>query len=446
VSVRGLALMLARTAQCLLLMGCRVTQQSMRNALAALIVFMSRDLYMDPGDKGRLLSAIAAGYLLTQVPGGAMADRFGAKRVISCALVVSAALCFMIPFAADNYGLPGVWCTIALMGAAQGPLFPTSTVYLSRWMPKQGKDGADEKAWGTTMLDLGVTVGSMVVLPVANALAETVGWRQAYRTVAFAAFVFIAAWQMFAAEQPSKCSFISGEELKFLNENVPPPRAKTTESVGILGIPLKVLFKPGLWAVFAAHMGFNYGFYFLTNWSPTYYADVLKLSPAESGIHLAVAQAANIAAIIVAPALVRFANQRGTTLRASRCYFTAVGLLGAGLCLGPAYQLRTLSPWVTTILLALANAFFGLSPSGFKANYLDVTELYVGVVSGYGNTLGTCASFFGPQIVGFFLKGNGGWDAALASIVAVSFFASSLFALFCTVTPVEREDDVKKKQ
>ena len=90
-----------------------MTQQSMRNALAALIVFMSRDLYMDPGDKGRLLSAIAAGYLLTQVPGGAMADRFGAKRVISCALVVSAALCFMIPFAADNYGLPGGWCTIA---------------------------------------------------------------------------------------------------------------------------------------------------------------------------------------------------------------------------------------------------------------------------------------------------------------------------------------------
>ena len=41
---------------------------------------------------------------------------------------------------------------------------------LMRWMPKQGKDGADEKAWGTTMLDLGVTVGSMVVLPVRSIL------------------------------------------------------------------------------------------------------------------------------------------------------------------------------------------------------------------------------------------------------------------------------------
>jgi len=169
-------------------------------------------------------------------------------------------------------------------------------------------------------------------------------------------------------------------------------------------------------------------------------------TPAESGVHLAVPQVANIAAIFMAPALVKFANQRGFTLRASRCCFTAVGLLGAGLCLGPAHQLRTFSPWVTTVLLALANGFFGLSPSGFKANYLDVTELYVGVVSGYGNTLGTCASFFGPQLVGFFLKGNGGWDAALASIAAVSLFSSVVFLLFCTVTPVEREENRKKSQ
>jgi cyanate permease len=154
---------------------------------------------------------------------------------------------------------------------------------------------------------------------------------------------------------------------------------------------------------------------------------------------------ANIAAIFVAPVLVKFANQQGFTLRANRCCFTAVGLLGAGLCLGPGHQLRTLSPWVTTVLLAVANAFFGLSPSGFKANYLDVTENYVGVVSGYGNTLGTCASFFGPQIVGFFLKGNGGWDAALASIAAVSLISSGAFVSFCTVTPVEREVEEKKK-
>jgi cyanate permease len=193
-------------------------------------------------------------------------------------------------------------------------------------------------------------------------------------------------------------------------------------------------------------MGFNYGFYFLTNWSPTYYADVLKLSPAESGVHLAVPQVTNIAAIFVAPALVKLANKQGLSLRAIRCCFTACGLLGAGLCLGPAYQLRTLSPWVTTVLLAIANGFFGLAPSGFKANYLDVTELYVGVVSGYGNTLGTCATFFGPQIVGFFLKGNGGWDAAFAMQTAVCLISSAIFVSFCTVTPVERDDDSKKEK
>ena len=36
---------------------------------------------------------------------------------------------------------------------------------------------------------------------------------------------------------------------------------------------------------------------------------------------------------------------------------------------------------------------------GFKANYLDITERYVGIISGYGNTLGTFASWAGPQLV-----------------------------------------------
>ena len=45
--------------------------------------------------------------------------------------------------------------------------------------------------------------------------------------------------------------------------------------------------------------------------------------------------------------------------------------------------------WCSTVLFSLTNAAFGLAPSGFKANYLDITEEYVGVISGYGNTLGT---------------------------------------------------------
>ena len=74
-------------------------------------------------------------------------------------------MCALVPTVADQFGLSGVWLTIALMGAVQGPLFPTSSVYLSRWMPGKDAPGGDEKAWGTSMLDIGISLGSLLIIP-----------------------------------------------------------------------------------------------------------------------------------------------------------------------------------------------------------------------------------------------------------------------------------------
>merc|ERR1712137_1088120 len=107
----------------------------------------------------------------------------------------------------------------------------------------------------------------------------------------------------------------------------------------------------------------------------------------------------NLAAKSLNPVLVKIVERRGFSVLGSRRLFTVSGFLLAGACLLPVYQLRFAGPMLSTVLFSAANAFFGLAPSGFKANYLDITELYVGVISGYGNTLGTVASWAGPQIV-----------------------------------------------
>ena len=95
-------------------------------------------------------------------------------------------MCALVPTVADQFGLSGVWLTIALMGAVQGPLFPTSSVYLSRWMPGKDAPGGDEKAWGTSMLDIGISLGSLLIIPTANSIADAVGWRGTYTTVGLA--------------------------------------------------------------------------------------------------------------------------------------------------------------------------------------------------------------------------------------------------------------------
>ena len=53
---------------------------------------------------------MALPHLLTsQIPGGALADIFGAKTVVCLAMLGSALSCLAVPVLADSYGVNGLW-------------------------------------------------------------------------------------------------------------------------------------------------------------------------------------------------------------------------------------------------------------------------------------------------------------------------------------------------
>ena len=157
--------MLARSIQCYLLCFVRVFQQSNRNVLSNVLVLMTNELGLTISQKGTLLAMIPLGYFLTQVPGGALADRIGAKNVMLYALTFSSLCCLAVPTAHEKGGIYGLYGILVLMGAVQGPMFPTSSVYLARWMPKAKPGEPDEKAWGTSMLDVGISIGTLGIIP-----------------------------------------------------------------------------------------------------------------------------------------------------------------------------------------------------------------------------------------------------------------------------------------
>lgn len=163
--------MLARHVQCYLLLLARTVQQAQRAALPPLLVYISMEIPFTTAQRGHFISAVAAGYFFTQLPGGALADYVGTKNVITVAMLLSSVCCLMMPFAADSLGITGLWCVNAAMGAVQGPLFPVSTVFLSRWLPTKVEGQLDEKAWATSMLDIGISIGALVIVPVASTVA-----------------------------------------------------------------------------------------------------------------------------------------------------------------------------------------------------------------------------------------------------------------------------------
>jgi len=213
-------MILARTVQCLLLMGSRVFQQGMRNSLPPLLVFVAREYSVTTEEKGSLLASVAFGYFFTQVLGGRLSDKFGAKNVISASMGLSACCCLAIPTAVHYLGVNGMWAAMAMMGAVQGPIFPVSLCLLSKWLPKETPGGSDEKAWGTLMLDLGISVGALAIIPFANTLSNTIGWRHAYHLLGLISLAFVLVFHVLGADEPATCRYISQSELAFLKKHV----------------------------------------------------------------------------------------------------------------------------------------------------------------------------------------------------------------------------------
>ncbi|GFO12048.1 vesicular glutamate transporter 1 [Plakobranchus ocellatus] len=86
--------------------------------------------------KSTLLSAYFYGYLVLQVPGGLLAGKYGATRVISLAMALSALCTLLIPVAARN-SIVTFYTLRVLIGLFSGSINPAFQSLWGRWAPTQ---------------------------------------------------------------------------------------------------------------------------------------------------------------------------------------------------------------------------------------------------------------------------------------------------------------------
>jgi len=146
-------------------------------------------------EMGRIFSAFLLGYALFQIPSGMIADRFGARRVLSWI----AWLWVMLTVAQTFTGSGAFHVTAAtalivfmifrfLTGISASPTYPGSAQGVSQWvMPKfQGR------ANGIILASIGL--GSALAPPLVSNIMVTMGWRTAMIVSAIPALVLAMIW------------------------------------------------------------------------------------------------------------------------------------------------------------------------------------------------------------------------------------------------------------
>src|SRR6266481_5035795 len=168
---------------------------------------MMKDLLMDDRLKGQAAGIFFIGYVLLQLPGGYLASRWSARKVISIFLVawgICAIGCGLVK-TFDQFAVSRFF-----LGVAESGVFPATTVLLANWFPRA------ERARANAYWNLCQPLAVAGSAPVTAWLLGKYNWHQMLIIEGALPFIWLPIWWFFIRDHPREAKWISREELTFL--------------------------------------------------------------------------------------------------------------------------------------------------------------------------------------------------------------------------------------
>jgi ACS family sodium-dependent inorganic phosphate cotransporter len=370
------------------------------------IIPMARDKGYDAVLQGVILSAFFWGYLVSQLLGGWMADRFGGKRVLAFGVAVWSLATILTPPATVSIAL--LLVMRAILGVGEGVNFPAIHSMAARWMPSR------ERARAVALNYSGIHLGTVLALFVSPILIVRFGWRPLFYISGSLGALWMIAWFIKAADRPEDSRGVSRAELAAIVADRPP--VSSAESVPWRSIARE----KAIWAIVLAHTCNNWGLYILLLWLPTYLNRILGVPLERVGNYALVPWLLTFAAGNLGGWAADLMLARGMSVTAVRKLMqTAAFALGAiPLLVLP----RVHDPLGAVALFSISSSCSALSLAAFGVNHLDVGPRYAGVLMGISNTFATVPGIIGVAATGFIWQATGSFDA-------VFYLTSAIYAL-----------------
>jgi ACS family tartrate transporter-like MFS transporter len=352
---------------------------------------------------GRAAGMFFAGYFLFQLPSNLVVEKFGVRRWISGLMVAWGVISCLMIFIRGPISFYGMRF---LLGAAEAGFFPGMILYMKRWFPANARGRA--VAWFMTANPIAGIVGS----PVSGALMGLSGkglsgWQWMFLMEGLPAVVLGITVFWTLADNPGEASWLKGEEQTWLLEKL--AQEQLAESTRGHGSFWQVLIAPRIWMLSLVYFGVSTTMYGVTLWLPSVIRSLSGLSYFMTGV---VSALPFLATAIVMVLVGMHSDRRG-----ERRWHTAIpAFVGAGALAAAGYGSSTVVV-VACIGLGLVCAESMVGPFWAMA-----TSRMAGLSAAAGiaviNSLANLGGYYGPDIIGFFRKLNGGFRGGLLAIGA----------------------------
>jgi len=346
---------------------------------------------------GYLLSTYSWTYAAFQLPSGLILDRFGVKLVGRIGALMWSVASFA---AAISTGLAGFVGARLLLGVAEAPTFPANAKAIGYWFP------AEERSLATAIFDSAAKFASAIGVPTLGLLLLRFGWRWSFAATGFLSLFYFVLFYLFY-RNPSEDGSLSAAELDFIRHGGAQPEDRVRAAKGA---PLGYLLRQRkIWGLVLGFSSYNYTFYLLLTWLPSYLSSQHHIDLLHSALYTSVPWLfATFTDLLMGGWLVDKLVRRGRDASFVRQAILIGGTtLGLGV-LGAAYAQST-----TTAVVWISLAIGGLSaaaPVAWSVPSLVAPRESVGTLGGILN--------FGSQL------------SAIAAPIATGYIAQATHSFF----------------
>jgi MFS family permease len=359
---------------------------------------IKQDLALTDVQMGFVFSAFTFAYALFEMPGGWLADRFGARAMLTRIVIWWSA---MTAATGAATGFVSLVALRGLFGMGEAGVLPSMARAYGRWLPARERG----RAFGLTIM--AAALGGAATQPLVVALLERLSWRQAFPLFGAVGIVWAALWFWWFRDDPREHGAVNAAELALIGGDPESPHPPVPWA--------RLLRSRGLMVLCAMYFGAIYGWYFYLTWLPTYLLRARGFDLHAVGwlaaLPLLAIAAGSLAGGAVSDVLARRFG--------ARVGLRAPGLVGLPLAaLAIVGAVATPEPDTAAYLLASAAGLAALGVAPAWAVCLSIGGRHAGVVSGAMNTFGNLGGMLSPVVVGWSLASWNSWEAPLYTVAA----------------------------
>ncbi|XP_043657819.1 putative inorganic phosphate cotransporter [Drosophila teissieri] len=371
----------------------------------------------DEATQGLVLGSFFYGYVLTQVPGGRMAELYGGKKIYGYGVLITAIFTLITPLAA-HWDLPLLVLVRILEGMGEGVTYPAMHAMLAHWIPPL------ERNKFAAIVYAGSNIGTVISMPLAGWLCSQDflgGWPSAFYIFGLLGILWFIAWMYLVYDKPSDHPRISVTEREYIERSLHVQRlihqdlAEPEEEEGQDDVDLRrpseepipwssLLTSVPLWAILLTQCGQGWAFYTQLTELPTYMSNILHFDIQSNALLNAVPYLTAWFVGIACSALADWmlARRYISLLTSYKLWNTVASVVPSLGLIGIIY---VGCDWVwVTFMLAGVGSFGGAVYAGNQMNHIALSPRYAGTMYGITNSAANICGFLAPYVIGLIIN------------------------------------------